>query len=216
MTRAVIFDFDFTLADSSRGFLACHEWAARAVGLPAVPVEQALRSVGMALPAAFAFMYGEQGESEAAEYVRLWQGRADEVMAGLTHLYDGVAATVVALKEQELALAIVSQKLRRRIAEILERDGLLDAFDLIVGGEDLTRLKPDPEGLLAAVAALGARSCLYVGDTVIDAQAAQNAGLPFVGVLTGVTRRHEFDGHQSIALLDDVSTLPELCRDWSW
>ncbi len=207
---ALVFDFDFTLADSSKGFLACHEYALDALGLPPVPAEKALRTVGLPLAIAFEHLVGAQRAALTDEYVWRWQARADAVMTGLTVLLPGVAASVRALREAGAALAIVSQKLRYRIEAVLERDGLLDAFDLIVGGGDMIRFKPDPEGLLIAVQRLGRApgETPYVGDTVIDAEAALRASMPFVAVLTGVTKREEFAGLDAVAVLESVADLP--------
>src|SRR5207245_1033902 len=83
----------------------------------------------------------------------------------------------------------------------------LDVFDVLIGGEDLHNLKPDPEGLLIAVERLSVKEAIYVGDTVIDAEAARRANLPFVAVLTGVTGRSEFDTYSTVAVLDDLSSL---------
>ena len=54
-----------------------------------------------------------------------------------------------------------------------------------------------------------ADDAIYVGDTTIDAEAAANAGLRFVGVLSGVTTREQFAPFESIGLLDSVGELPD-------
>jgi phosphoglycolate phosphatase len=214
--RALIFDFDFTLVDSSKGFIECHNFAAERSGLPSPAPETVRRTIGTPLPLAFVELYGAADEATIRPYVELYQARADEVMTPLTHLLPATAATIDALRKRSLALAIVSQKLRFRIEDVLRREGLLSSFDVIIGGEDLTRLKPDPEGLLLAVSRLGAAGAVYVGDTVIDAGAAENAGLPFVAVLTGATLRDEFAPFRPAAILDDLATLPDLCDRWCW
>ncbi len=56
---------------------------------------------------------------------------------------------------------------------------------------------------------------MYVGDTVIDAQAAANAGVPFVAVLSGVTPREAFAPFEKVAVLPNVGDLPDLCRSLS-
>lgn len=209
-SRAVIFDFDFTLVDSSAGFIACHRFAAETRGLPRPQDIDIKRTIGTPLPIAFEQLYGKATDITVAEYVRLYQLKADEVMTGLTYVLPAVPATIAALKASSLALAIVSQKLRRRIEEVLEREALRHFFDTVVGGEDLTHLKPDPEGLLTAMARLGVSEATYVGDTVIDAEAARRAGLPFVAVLTGVTGRGEFGVYPTAAILDDLTNLPKV------
>ena len=79
---------------------------------------------------------------------------------------------------------------------MLRRERLLDAFEVVVGGEDVSAHKPDPEGLLRAIDEVAASpdKTLYVGDSVTDAQTAERANVSFVAVLSGVTLREEFEG----------------------
>lgn len=58
-----------------------------------------------------------------------------------------------------------------------------------MGGRDVKRNKPDPEGLHLAMTKLGLKpeQVLFCGDTVIDAQAAKSAGVDFCAVLNGTT-----------------------------
>jgi len=60
----------------------------------------------------------------------------------------------------------------------LARQGLLAMVDVIVGGEDVEREKPDPAGLSAAVERLDVAptALLYVGDSPTDAESARRAG----------------------------------------
>lgn len=215
--RAVIFDFDFTLVDSSRGFVECYHYAAERLSLPAPPDLTAMAMMGTPLPDAFRQLFPEENDALGRDFVRLWQEKADEVMTGLTATYAQTLPATSALREQGLGLGIVSQKLRRRIEAVLERDGLSDYFGVVIGGEDISAFKPHPEGLLKAAAGLGAgvSESIYVGDTVIDAQAAANAGMAFVAVTSGVTPAADFEAYQRIALLPDVGGLPDLCRSLS-
>jgi len=50
---------------------------------------------------------------------------------------------------------------------------------------------------------------LYVGDSVVDAELAKRAGVPLVVVLSGTTPKEHFDGYEPIAMLDNISRLPE-------
>ncbi len=81
--------------------------------------------------------------------------------------------------------------------------------DLIVGAEDVQIEKPNPEGLLLAVEQLGIRKeeVLYVGDSLVDAQTAQNAGISFAGVLTGTTTRGEFEDYPNLYIGDTVAEI---------
>jgi phosphoglycolate phosphatase len=90
------------------------------------------------------------------------------------------------------------------------REGLLDAFACVLGAEDVPAFKPDPSGLLLALERLGvdAADAIYVGDTTIDAEAAANAALRFIAVLTGPTTREDFASFTTAAIIDDVGKLP--------
>ena len=91
------------------------------------------------------------------------------------------------------------------------RAGLLEPFGVIVGGEDVSRHKPDPEGLMMATEMLGSLgSTLYVGDSLSDAEAAKRAGLPFVAVLSGVTPREASEGYPIHRILNKLSELIDL------
>ena len=127
------------------------------------------------------------------EFTRLFLQRADETMVALAEFYAEVPQTVKALQGLGIHLAIVSQKRRCYIQPILEKENLLEAFEVIVGGGDAP-YKPDPEGLLSAVAQTGSlpENCLYVGDSVTDAETARRAGVAFVAVLSGVTPTNGF------------------------
>jgi phosphoglycolate phosphatase len=57
--------------------------------------------------------------------------------------------------------------------------GLDVHFPVVIGGDSLSVRKPDPAPLRAAVAGLGARDVVYVGDSEVDAETAARAGLPF-------------------------------------
>lgn len=213
-TRTVVFDFDYTLADSAQGAVDCINFALEQLGLPAAPPESACRTIGLSLPDTLVSIAGPQHAHRSAEFARLFVERADLVMASKTVLLEPVPRVARQLRERGLTLGIVSTKFRRRIEAILRREGLLDLFDVIVGGEDVSRHKPDPEGLELAIGRLGAsfQTVLYVGDSVTDAEAARQASVPFVAVLSGVTPREAFQDYVTYEVLDDLSELPALLR----
>ena len=97
-----------------------------------------------------------------------------------------------------------------QILWIRKRENLSHCFNTIVGGEDVRSHKPDPEGLLAAVSHLktAVEHCLYVGDSVTDAETARRAGIRFVGVLSGVTLREQFQEYSTSRILESLLELP--------
>lgn len=212
LPTSVIFDFDYTLADSSRGACACIDHALRSLGLPPVAASEAVRTIGLSLPQTFARLAPTADPRLAPDFTRLFLERAAEVMVDLTEIYDSAPATIRDLRKAGLDLAIVSTKYRLRIETILTRDGLQGDFSVIVGGEDVAAHKPDPAGLLKALRRLacGPSSAVYVGDSTIDAETARRAATPFIATLTGTTPEAAFSTYPVEAFIEDLDQLPEL------
>jgi phosphoglycolate phosphatase len=208
--QAVIFDFDYTLADSSQGAIECINFALDEMGLDQVSAEAACRTIGLSLNETFLTLAKHHEPRRGDEFHRLFVQRAEEVMTNLTVLYESVPTTIEALRERGLRLGVVSTKYRRRINEILEREGLLHDFQVVIGGEDVEQHKPHPQGLLQAIEKLECSSAaaMYVGDSVVDAELAKRAGVPLIVVLSGVTPKGHFDSYKPMAMLENISELP--------
>jgi len=207
--EAVIFDFDFTLADSFRGIVECANHALQTMGLPPAAPDVIRKTVGYSLPESLVRLTGEEQSGRGGEYTRLFVERADEVMADCTVVYNYVPETVEHLRGKRLRLGIVSTKYRYRIVEVLGREGLLEPFEVIIGGEDVSEFKPDPESLNLALERLSIppEAVLYVGDSVVDAEAAMRAGVPFAAVLSGSTPRDAFSEYKARMILDSALDL---------
>lgn len=214
MIKAVLFDFDYTLADSSDAIVECFNTALAGIGLEKAEPVAIRRTIGLSIPDSLAQVAGREHLPREEEFRRHWRRRSNEIMIEWTRVFEWTPRATAELREAGLRLGIVSTKYRRPIASTLERHGLEERFEVIVGGEDVERHKPHPEGLLRAAAGLGVepRQCLYVGDSVADAAAAGEAGTPFVGVLSGMTPAEAFEGHRSLAVLPHIGALPELVR----
>ena len=210
--QAIIFDFDYTLADSSRGVIECVNFTLDRLGLPLADDTTIRRTIGLSLPDTLTMLIGAEHTTYTDEFTRLFIKRADEVMVDMTEILATVPETITALRKFDILLGIVSLKPRYRIHPILKRVNLLEAFEVIIGAEDISAYKPNPEGLLAAIDGINCvpQNCLYVGDSVTDAETARRAGIAFIAVLSGVTPRDAFEGYNVYAVLEDVSGLLDL------
>ena len=204
--RTIIFDFDYTLVDSAQGTIDGVNFAFEKMGLPIASDDAVRRTIGLSLPDILTALAGDAYAKCVDEFTRLFLQRADETMVALAKFYMGIPETIKALRRLDIQLAIVSQKTRRYIQPILEKENLLEAFEVIVGGGDAP-YKPDPEGLLLAITQTESNpeNCLYVGDSVTDAETARRAGIAFIAVLSGVTPRTAFEDYDVYTILDDVS-----------
>ncbi len=133
-------------------------------------------------------------------------------MATLTFMFACVPSVLNELKRRGMLTTIVSTKFRYRIESILARERLTDAFEVVVGGEDVAAHKPNPEGLNTALAKLGAAAvnALYVGDHPVDADAAAAAGVRFFAVLSGSAVESDFAGGNVDRFLSSLDELPPL------
>lgn len=212
MKRAVLFDFDLTLADSTRGAVECINYALMEMDLPHAEHHAIRATIGLSLPATLARLTGLTDPVLANNFMANFVRRADLRMVDLTSIFPDASRAVQELREAGMKTAIVSTKYRYRIEAILARDGLRESFDVIVGGEDVVRHKPDPEGLLQALGRIGISGpdAVYVGDHPVDAMAASGARIPFVAALTGNAVRSDFDPWPDTAFIESLPDLVPL------
>ncbi len=207
--RAVLFDFDLTLADSTAAVVECCNYALAALGFAPLDTERVRGTIGLTLPLTFRALAGVTDAGLESEFSRLFVQRADEVMVSWIRLYASVPAMLQRLRECGVRTAIVSTKFRYRIESILTEGGLAGAVDVIVGGEDVKEHKPHPAGLIHALAQLGvsASEAIYVGDHSIDAEAATRAGMRFVAVRTGVAQADAWSACNPLEVIDNAGEL---------
>lgn len=211
---AIIFDFDLTLADSSVAVEECVRYALYNLGLPLPDPNRVRRTIGLSLEKGLEYLTGETDPELQGRFRALFVRRADKVMVDQTVLIDGARSTLEFLRDQGVKTGIVSTKYRYRINAILDRQGILEQIDRVVGGEDIAAPKPDPEGLKLALRYLDTnpRNAAFVGDHLVDAEAAGRAGVPFIGVLTGTTPEEDFSSFPYVKILPSVGGLPDFLR----
>jgi phosphoglycolate phosphatase len=212
--RAVLFDFDFTLADSSAGVVECFAHGFERVGLPNVDAERVRRTIGLTLDEALRILHGVEDPLVVRTFFDAFRERAAEVMVANTRFLERALEAVQACRDAGVATAICSTKKRSHVEGVLERDGVASLFDVVIGHDDVPAAKPAPDALHAALARLdvGTDRALYVGDHPVDAEAATRAGVAFVAVLTGPSRRDEFSAHAVHEFLPSIAEVPRVLR----
>ena len=192
--RAVCFDFDYTLGDSTDSIVAGFQHAFPILGWPAPDRETVRGTIGYLLEDSYTMLTGDESAEHRARFRALFLEVAQERQRTETVLFPGAAELLRGLKEQGVPAAIVSTKRGDTIQAILAHHGLRDVVGPVLGSADVKRHKPDPEGLNRALGMLGLapRDLLFCGDTILDAGAAQRAGTRFCAVLNGVTPAQDF------------------------
>lgn len=204
-----LFDFDYTLADSSRGIVTCYRNVLERHHHTGITDEAIKRTIGKTLQESFSIMTGITDADTLEMYRKEYVKEADTHMTVNTFLFPETIEVLTRLKTNGAKLGIISTKYRYRIMELLGKKLPENFLDIIVGGEDVQHPKPAPEGVLFAIEHLGCRKedVLYVGDSTVDAETAQAAQVDFAGVLHGATTYDELAAYPHVAIM---KTLEEL------
>lgn len=214
--KAVLFDFDYTLGDSTDGIAKSIAYSLEQLGEQSQELVKIRKTIGMTLKETYRTLTGNMDEERALLFETYFKQKADEVMVEGTNLYEPTRRTIQVLREQGCKIGIVTTKYHYRIDAILAKFGMNDLVDVIVGGDDVNRQKPAPDGLLYAMNNLGVadEEILYVGDTVIDAKAAKNANVDFVAVLTGTTVAEEFAAYPVKMIFENLAGIEKfICAE---
>ena len=177
-TRAALFDFDGTLADSFAAITASTNHVRRSFGLPDLAESAVREYVGYGLPNLMETLL--PGCDTDVAVARYRAHHATVAKAG-TRLMPGVAETVPELARRGLRMAVCSNKMVSFTRELVEHLGLAPYFAAVLGPDDVGgRAKPDPAMLLEGLTRLRipAADAVYVGDMAIDVHSARAAGLP--------------------------------------
>ncbi len=206
-----LFDFDYTLADSSRGIVTCFRIVLTRHGYTEVTDDDIKRTIGKTLEDSFSLLTGVTDAVRLAGFKEEYRKEADTHMTVNTVLFLETKSVLVALKDSGARIGIISTKYRYRIKELLDQHFPANFMNIIVGGEDVKTAKPSPEGLLFALKQLHATKAetLYIGDSTVDAETAQAAGVAFAGVTHGVTTAKELGKYPHWKIMDSLEELLE-------
>lgn len=209
--QAVFFDFDYTLGDATEAIVAGFQYAFPLMGLPAPDRESVRRTVGRTLEDSYTALTGDPTPARQAEFRRLYTEKANPLQVNVTRLLPGAVELLTTLKEAGIPAGVVSTKKSVTLKAVVAARGVDHLLCSVTGGDMVTRPKPDPQGLLAAVTALGLapEQALFCGDTVIDGETARRAGTHFCAVLNGTTTRGDFEasGLPADYIADDLWAL---------
>lgn len=206
-----LFDFDYTLADSSRGIVTCFRNVLTRHGYTQPTDDDIKRTIGKTLEDSFSILTGVTDAEQLAAFKKEYGKEADTHMTVNTLLFPETKAVLTALKEKGARIGIISTKFRFRIKELLDLHFPADFLDIIVGGEDVKTHKPSPEGLLSAIEQLHADKgeTLYIGDSTVDAETALAAGVDFAGVTHGMTTAEELAQYPHRKIMSTLEELPD-------
>lgn len=213
MTRGVVFDLDGTLIDSLPDIAAAANALLADHGLAPLPQSQIGSFVGMG-ERVFLDRLIAATALDVAQYDALMGQFITHYKAstGLTTVFPGALDAVKALKAEGYKLGICTNKPGVPLAAVLDALDLSKWFDVIIAGDTLPVRKPDPAPLRLAFDRMGATEGVYVGDSDVDAETAQRAGVPFAFFTEGIrTKPVEDIPHDRP--FDRFGDLPAICSE---
>lgn len=200
--KALIFDWDGTLFDSTALIVQSLQSSFADLDLP-VPTRDACRHViGLSLPSAMHYLYPQLPEQRYPELVQAYRrhylGRDHEVV-----FFDGVVEALERYARQGVFLAVATGKSRAGLDRALDSTGLRRIFD-VTRCADETFSKPHPEMVLQILDVLGlnAADALMIGDTSHDMELARNAGTAAVAVSYGAHERATLQAWNPLFIAD--------------
>lgn len=206
--KAILFDLDDTLTKTWVVKFRQHKFVAKKYYDVEFNDETLREHWGKPMSRLIADLYGGLGPVEVAEanYIRHAADFPKE-------LQEDTLSTLEALRESGLKLGLVTSWWRHRLQDDFNSYGMpMEHFAVIQGSEDTEHHKPDPRVFEPALKKLKEQGItsgiVYVGDALMDYEAARDAGLHFVGVTTGMVDAKTFKKAGTKNVISKLSELP--------
>ncbi len=211
--KTIVFDLDGTLVESAPDIHDAANKFLADLGIAPLSMETIIGFIGNGVPKLVERVMKEVGiEHTVAKHAELVTAFSDHYAvnpATQSYLNKGALKALETLRDAGHKMAICTNKpydLTLQVLKCLKIDGY---FDAVIGGDSLEVKKPDPAPLFKAMKMLGQDACIYVGDSEVDAQTAQNADQPFF-LFTDGYRKAAVEDLNAQAVFDDFTDLQSL------
>lgn len=195
MIKAAIFDLDGTILDTLSTIAFFGNSALKRCGFPEIDENEYRYFAGNGRAVLIERMLKHLGADTLGNRLsvtKVYDSLYEADTKGRTKPFDGIEAAIAQLRRKGIKTAVLSNK-PDNVAVSVVGSIFPSLFDTVHGGSDKFPLKPVPDGALITAAELGAKpcECVFVGDTAVDIETAQNAAMKSVGVLWGFREENE-------------------------
>ena len=190
MKTGILFDLDGTLLNTLEDLLDATNYALGLCGYPRRTLSELRRFVGNGAENQIRMSLPEGASPEEVQRVlKIYKPYYTEHCQVKTRPYDGILEALAVLKEK-YPVAVVSNKPDAAVKALCAE--LFPGIFALGEAPDCPR-KPAPDMVFKACRAIGADTCVYVGDSEVDVRTAKNAGVPCLSVLWGFRDREEIE-----------------------
>ena len=214
MRKTTVFDMDGTILDTLSDLATAVNYALSVCGYPARTQSEIKKALGNGVEALIRETAPQDiSESERRKCLEMFKAYYSEHMYVKTAPYPGIIKLCSDLKKAGYRLAVVSNKFDSAVSKLCDIyfKGL---FDVAIGEDPSVRKKPAPDGVLKALAELGAskEDAVYIGDSEVDYNTALNSGLPCICVTWGFRERAELEKLGATIFADTPAEILDLIK----
>ena len=197
----ILFDLDGTLVDTAPDLMLAHNHVMKKFGYPTKSTEDIRNLVGKGAGALIGRSIWGQAKKEyhsvkdleikdkmSKEFVNFY---AKNIISEST-LINGVKEFLLWCKEQNISMAVCTNKTEHLAIDLLKKIGIYDFFEYVAGHNTFDYCKPDPRHLTSIIEILSGdiKKSLMIGDSETDANAAKAASIPVILLENGYTEKN--------------------------
>jgi phosphoglycolate phosphatase-like HAD superfamily hydrolase len=126
--------------------------------------------------------------------------------------HPGSLRTLKRLKSEQVLCGLVTNSGGKPVSSILREFGFLPYLEPVITRDDMENLKPDPEGILKAIRILEVdrEDAVYVGDSIIDIEAAKSAAVSCVALSKGMYTRDSLIQKKPDFIIDNIEDVEQI------
>ena len=209
----ILFDLDGTLVDTAPDLMLAHNHVMKKFGYPTKSTDDIRNLVGKGAGALIGRSIWGQAKKEFSKV--LDEKIKDEMVKEFVNFYGknivnestlvtGVKDFLIWCKEQNISMAVCTNKQEHLSNDLLKKIGIYDFFEYVAGSDTFDYCKPDPRHITNIVEILNGdiKKSLMIGDSETDANAAKSASIPMVLLENGYTERNTNDIYHNHLIKD--------------
>ncbi|MDB2652279.1 HAD-IA family hydrolase [Candidatus Pelagibacter bacterium] len=211
----ILFDLDGTLVDTAPDLMLAHNHVMKKFGYPTKSTEDIRNLVGKGAGALIGRSIWGQAKKEFGkvldakikdEMVKEFVNFYGKNIVNESTLVTGVKDFLIWCKEQNISMAVCTNKQEHLSNDLLKKIGIYDFFEYVAGSDTFDYCKPDPRHLTNVVEILDGdvKKTIMIGDSETDANAAKAAGIPVILLENGYTEKNTTEIYHNHLIKDFI------------
>ncbi len=208
--KGLIFDLDGTLVDSSQDLIATANATRLHFGHSELNPSLIISYVGDGLTVLIRRLFPDCNNIQLQEALEFFRNHYKIHCTDYTQPYPGVVKTLQYFHQK--TKAVVTNKYYDLSCLVLQKLDLISHFSLVLGGNSLPKMKPDPMPILEVISkfSLPPQSTIIIGDSSNDIDSGKSAGILTCAVSYGFKTKEELESYHPDFLIDHFSELENI------